>query len=57
MVGNVFEVDEIDDQGLAWVTKWWDLGGGETDGHGIGLAASEMELVEADQAGEIAGDK
>jgi hypothetical protein len=45
MIGDVFVVEEIDDCGQAWVTKWWSLGGGEIDAHGIGLASSEMELT------------
>jgi hypothetical protein len=45
MVGGVFEVEDIDDAGQAWVTKWWDLGDGNADAHDIGLAPSEMELV------------
>jgi hypothetical protein len=24
MVGNVFDVEEIDEAGQAWVTMWWD---------------------------------
>jgi len=46
MIGEVFVVEEIDDSGQAWVTKWWSIGGGETDAHGIGLASSEIELIE-----------
>jgi hypothetical protein len=46
MIGDVFQVEEIDSAGLAWVSKMWSVGDGETDGHGIGLAQSEMELVE-----------
>jgi hypothetical protein len=45
MIGEVFAIEEIDDGGQAWVTKWWNLGGGDTDAHGIGLAPSEMELT------------
>ena len=45
MVGQVFTVDEIDSSGLAWVTKHWPLGEGRFDAHGVGLSASEMELV------------
>ena len=45
MIGNVFEVEEIDEAGQAWVTMWWDSDDGEIDAHGIGLAPSEMELV------------
>jgi hypothetical protein len=46
MIGGVFEVEEIDDGGQAWVTLWWDSEDGEIDGHGIGLASSEMELLD-----------
>jgi hypothetical protein len=45
MIGDVFVVEEIDSGGQAWVTKWWSLGNGETDAHGVGLASSEMELA------------
>jgi hypothetical protein len=45
MIGNVFEVEEIDEVGQAWVTMWWTSVDGETDAHGIGLAPSEMEFV------------
>jgi hypothetical protein len=48
MIGKVFEVEEIDEAGQAWVTMWWDSDDGETDAHGIGLAPSEMELVADD---------
>jgi len=26
MLGETFEVEEIDKHGCAWVTKWWDRG-------------------------------
>lgn len=45
MVGDVLEVDEIDDHGCAWVTKWW---GAETEfpeAHSLALSAHEMEVV------------
>ena len=48
MIGNVFEVEEIDEAAQAWVTMWWDSDDGEIDAHGIGLAPSEMELVTGD---------
>ena len=44
MIGKVFEVEEIDEVGLAWVTMW-NSDGEDIEGHGIGLAPSEMELV------------
>jgi hypothetical protein len=45
MVGEIVEVDEIDKFGAAWVTKWWHHDDGTHDAHGVGLSASEMELV------------
>ena len=45
MIGKIFEVEEIDEVGQAWVTMWWNSDGEEIEGHGIGLAPSEMELV------------
>ena len=51
MIGDVFEVDEIDDAGRAWVTKTWDRGDGTFDSHGIALSPSETELVFKDGAG------
>jgi hypothetical protein len=47
MVGATFEVDEIDETGQAWVTKFWNKGKGHIDGHGVGLAPSEMEVADA----------
>jgi hypothetical protein len=44
MIGAVFAVEEVDGGGQAWVTKWWNLGGGKIDVHGMGVAPSEMEL-------------
>jgi hypothetical protein len=51
MIGEVFEVDDIDKFGRAWVTKMWDRGDGTFDGHGIALSPSETELVSSDGAG------
>jgi len=51
MLGNIFEVDEIDQFGSAWVTKWWHRGDGTHDAHGIGLSSSEMELAPEENAG------
>jgi hypothetical protein len=51
MIGDVFEVDEIDNLGRAWVTKMWDRGDGTFDGHGIALEPSETELISTDGAG------
>lgn len=51
MLGNIFEVDEIDSHGSAWVTKCWDRRDGTYDAHGIGLSCSEMELAPEENAG------
>jgi len=45
MIGKVFEVEEIDEVGQAWVTMWRNSEDGEMGGHGIGLAPSEMEIL------------
>ena len=51
MVGEIFEVDEIDKFGSAWITKWWHHDDGTHDAHGIGLSTLEMELVMEENAG------
>jgi hypothetical protein len=45
MIGAEFEVDEIDEEGRAWITKIIDCGDGTYDGHGVALSPSETELV------------
>ena len=47
MVGEEFEVDEIDEQGCAWVTKWWHTteSESESEAHGILLTSQQMKLV------------
>jgi hypothetical protein len=45
MLGEVFEIDEIDEHGCAWVTKWWDVGPDEKDAHSLALSAENMEVV------------
>jgi hypothetical protein len=45
MICNEFEVGRSTKLGQAWVTMWWNSEDGEMDGHGIGLAPSEMELL------------
>lgn len=48
MIGETFEVEEIDEYGQAWVRKsWFDSQGGICNSHSIGLAAHEMEVVDA----------
>ena len=45
MIGAVFDVEEIDSHGQAWVTKWWKHGPRHSTSHGIGLSSSEIEVV------------
>jgi hypothetical protein len=46
MIGGIFEVEEINEHGHAWVTKWWNRDGPNPFSHGIGLSPSEMEVVD-----------
>jgi hypothetical protein len=46
MLGEVFEVNEIDEWGQAWVQKWWGEGDGVKRSHSIGLDPHEMERVD-----------
>ena len=43
MVGEVFEVYEIDEHGSAWIEKQWDRQGGLRT-HSLALAVHEMEV-------------
>jgi hypothetical protein len=45
MLGEVFEVEEIDDYGLPWVTKWF---GDEKYpvGQSLALGGGEFEIVD-----------
>ena len=45
MVGEVFEVYEIDGHGGAWVEKWWRDGDDVSHSHSLALAPHEMEVV------------
>jgi hypothetical protein len=45
MVGEVFEVYEIDEYGGAWVEKVWKEGDEELHSHSYSLASHEMEVV------------
>jgi hypothetical protein len=45
MVGEVFEVFEIDEYGHPWVEKTWDAGDGHPFSHTILLEPDEMEVV------------
>ena len=45
MVGDIFEVQEIDEDGRAWVEKWFDESDGTRTSHSLALSAHEMEVV------------
>ena len=45
MVGEVFDVYEIDEYGWAWVEKWFESGENVRYSHCLALAANEMEVV------------
>ena len=45
MIYGVFEVEEIDEHGSAWVTKWFDIDNDNKHSHSIGLAPNELELA------------
>jgi hypothetical protein len=47
MIGEVFEVYEIDEYGSPWVGKGWNSEDGETyRGHHVALEPTEMEVVD-----------
>lgn len=47
MIGEIFEVYEIDKHGAPWVGKGWSSPEeGKYHGHSIGLDPSEMEVVD-----------
>jgi hypothetical protein len=45
MVGEIFEVCEIDEHGAVWVEKWWHDGDGQSHSHSLALASHEFEVV------------
>ena len=46
MLGEVFEVYEVDEYGWAWVEKQWLTESGDCDySHCLALASHEMEVV------------
>lgn len=48
MIGDVFDVYEIDDYGSAWIEKCWDCAdNGHHMGHSLALESHEMELINA----------
>lgn len=46
MLHEVLEVEEVDENRLAWVWKSWDVGDGRCNMHGLGLEPHQMALVE-----------
>jgi hypothetical protein len=46
MLGDVFEVYEVDAHGRAWVEKWWHIGSGSSTSHSLALEPNEMERVD-----------
>ncbi len=46
MINGVFEVEEIDEYGLPWVSKCWnDKNEGEYTAHSVALESHEYKLV------------
>jgi hypothetical protein len=45
MVGRIFEVSEIDENGTAWIEQWFDDPDGGRVSHSVALEAHEMEVV------------
>ncbi len=45
MMGEIFEVYEIDEYGGTWVEKWFNEGEEVTNSHSLSLESHEMELV------------
>jgi hypothetical protein len=48
MVGEIFEVYEVDEWGGAWVEKWWHESDDQASSHSLGLHPSEMEVSSSD---------
>ena len=45
MIGETFEVYEVDEWGGAWVKKWWHHDGGRSMSHSLGLRPDEMQVA------------
>jgi hypothetical protein len=45
MIGEIFEVSEIDEHGTAWVEKTFGQADGEAHHHSLALDSHEMEVV------------
>jgi hypothetical protein len=49
MIGEVFEVEEIDEHGYPWIRKSWpNQAEGRCRSHSIALESQEMELIDDD---------
>ena len=48
MVGEEFEVSDIDEYGGVWVTKIWPRSGGRFETHSISLTSEQMLVVSVD---------
>lgn len=46
MLGDCFEVYEVDQYGRAWVEKWWHDTEENAMSHSLALEPAEMELIE-----------
>lgn len=46
MLGEVFEVYEVDAYGRAWVEKWWHIGSESSTSHSLALESSDMERID-----------
>jgi hypothetical protein len=46
MLGETFEVYEVDRWGQAWVEKWWHEGEDLADSHSLGLEPQQMLVVQ-----------
>ena len=47
MLGEEFEVYEVDAYGRAWVEKWWYIGTDISTSHSLGLESNDMERINA----------
>ena len=45
MVGQTFDVEEIDEHGCAWVTRWWHIDTSNSNSHSLSLSSENMEVV------------
>ncbi len=45
MIGEVFDVEEIDEHGNPWISKWWRDEDGRSHSHSIAFGPLEAELI------------